>query len=335
MGTIKSLFGRRAQRATGGPKYSRLFKPSTHPARVRLVPGKYVHPDGDIYEVGFSVNHYVPKVRKSFLCSSTWTVENGVYSPKGKCVGCYIYAQNLSGVGEYAKLKISRAFHYPVTVIVLEDFHLDPTGWDGQPLGYNDQGEPMYRKVMCTGEGCSGCEKNLKKTFGRRMIWELNETQLQALDKAADAHKDYCANCGTRGLEVDDVVCPECGDSFPFVPPEGKVVTCPSCGKPVTPNVILECRGCDNPRRPTIFDCVFTVSALKEGKGFPIFTVSRTDVGPLSTLGFEIPDQWLEPIDFDALYRPLPLEAQAQLIGIPNPFDSEETFEYKKEEAPF
>lgn len=301
---------------------------------MRLIPGEYTHPNGEVEPVGFLVTHYSPKTKKTIICSSEWKDMDGYYVRKGSCVGCMAYDGKAAGDPKWKHYAVTRSFKFPVTVVVMENFHLDPLDWDGNPLGVDDNGKPKRRKVMCVGpeNDCPGCSRNLPTTWGRVMVWEMPETHIKKLIKYIDQYKDVC-KCGAEGLRLETVLCPNCATEFPFRPQPDTEITCPACRENVTPDFVYECPNCNDPAPPTIFDADFQVARFDDN-GFAGLDIVRVRVGPMKK---EVQEMNPKPLDFDMMYRPAEPAIQAELLGIPLQY-VEELFKYgdgDDDKAPF
>jgi hypothetical protein len=325
MGNLRDLLDNipKLPRKRSGPR----FKPiSTKSVRVRLIPGEYTHNNGTVHPVHEIFQHFNATVRKFQLCSAKWLTDASDPSrlerdPNSRCVGCHLIDTGSKNV------RMDRKF--PVTVFICDDFHLDPNGWDNKPLGFADDGAQKFRKTLCTGEGCEGCQKGLDKDWGRRMYWEVPRTYLQAMIAYQDEAADICANCGSEpgvdgeegGLTLISLCCPGCGGQIKFDDDsQAKAlirgdVKCPSCEKIVAPDEILHCAGCNDPRRPKIFDMDLWIRTTPTSP--PTLLITKAKVMEPSS---KIPQHLLKPYDLPDMLRPPPIEVQCKIHKVANPW---------------
>lgn len=325
--SLKSLKNK-VHRRTGQRKpISKLWKPNKETAiRIRLIPGQYTHPDGTVEPIGFYVSHYHATARKFINCSSKWlpsaTDEYG-WDRKGKCLACY--------AKETGQLKnISTSRKYPATIVVCNNFHLDPIGYDGKPIGTDRDGNVIRRKVLCYNDParCDGCKKGLETEWGRKMIWEIPETHLSELMAVQESYSKHCANCGLEpdpdtnegGIQIDSVVCKICGHAmgpqYHLAAANEEKITCPQCGETGVPGILYTCPQCGNPKVPSLFDIDFTIKRDAGGMSLVVTKakVKKPDSRILANPYFS------EPMDLDKYYKPHNIEAQAAMLQIPNPW---------------
>jgi hypothetical protein len=310
-------------RTIRGPR----FRPvSTKAVRIRLIEGEYTHSNGTMHPVYELFQHYNVTTNKYQVCSSSWIADPADLTrlerdPNSKCVGCHLMDNGAKHIS------LRRVF--PVTLMVCDTFHLDPDDWKGKPLGFADDGTQKYRKVMCVGDGCDGCKKGLKEDWGRRMYWELPQSYLQTLVSYQDEAADVCANCGSEenddgegGLSLAALCCPECGAHIPFDSElQAKLISrthnvkCESCNKIVSPEEILHCGGCKDPRRPKIFDMDLWIRTTPSKP--PSLMVTKFKVKAPDN---KIPEVALKSFDLREILRPEPITAQCQLHKVANPW---------------
>lgn len=330
-----------------------MWKPiSEKSVRLRLIPGEYEHPDGSVEPIGFYVSHYNSTNKKYLNCSCKWVpsaVSETEWEKKGKCLACHAI-----DTGQLKSLSVARK--YPATVVICENFHLDPTGYDGNPLPKDKSGEQIYRKTLCLKGGdsgkCPGCIKNLQTEWGRKLIWEIPETHLEALMSIQESFGKHCGNCGHApnmdtgegGISLQNVLCTTCGESVlteiglgedvdlsgitpselaEFLNVDGLV--CPKCSTE-DPTIVdvWDCPSCHSAKKVALFDLDYWVKRNEDGFGITVTQSSVKAPDPRITAN----SFFLDPYELDKFYLPDSISTQAAVLQIPNPW-GEETASFK------
>jgi len=314
------------------------FKPvSTKSVKVRFIPGEYRHSNGSTHQVYEIFQHFNSVTRKFQICSSRWVADKVdptrlERDPDSKCIGCHL--------SDSGAKHISLTRKFPTTLYVCDDFHLDPLDYNGNRLGMNDEGKQKYYKTMCTGEGCKGCERGLEIAWGRRMYWEIPQTYLQTLISFQDEAADICANCGSEpddegkgGLSLVSLCCPTCGAQMKFNSDfQAKLIggstdyQCDNCEETISPEEILSCADCKNPKRPKIFDMDFWIRVSSNKP--PSLTVTKYKVKPPDKRMEEL----LRPFDLPEILRPPSITEQCKLHQVPNPWAKEQFKDWDNED---
>jgi ribosomal protein S27AE len=246
--------------------------------------------------------------------------------PGSQCIGCHLSLDE-------GKRYVSTSAKFLATVLVLETYHLSPNDYNGNPLGVDDEGKQKYSKVLCEGDKCEYCKKGYKKTWGRKVRWEIPMTYLQTLREFVRTKRKHCANCGSRpdpdtgegGLATIGLTCPNCEYQLevqdPTVAEEiaRSKARCPQCGSMVKYTELLLCSNCDEPRRPSIFDMDLWLMRTGQKPQYKLI-ISDYKIGPISKKALDEIHEAEKPLPLADIAEPMPLTAQCTLHEVPNPF---------------
>lgn len=337
---------------TGGSRYVPVsFRPIHAVAtRTRFIRGEYGPEKSQMVVL---TKHYNRQTNKYQTCSSLWhrdpvtgkrvRVRVTEADEGHRCVGCFLQYDNHPSTGIPAR-PVTTSHYYTFSIYVMANFHLDPNNKDGKPLGVNEEGQPKYRRLMCTQnpQVCEGCMKGLPIEYGRRMRWEIAKKYLLVLLDYVKAAALDCANCGaahsgeegdrTSGLAASTLICSHCGRPIPSSDPKKVVeiiedktaVKCEACGAVMVPQEHLVCANCSTPKRPTLYDMDFWVKKASERKTSDV-VVMKYKVGRPHE---KVPQDQLRPLDLYETLLPEDLESQLQIHDVPSPWVAQANRQY-------
>jgi len=283
--------------------------PDKHPMpiTIRILPFPF-------YEVKRHVCISGGKVR--YLVCSAEHPEFG-----GKCVGCF-YSDQKSVVS-------STQFCRVITVLNLNLVHKIEA----------EDGSTSFvacRKNLAEDIPCDKCMSGNKPQIIGRRYWTVGPGYFGVLREKNLELASKCVSCGGY-ITLKSLQCPECRSDL--IPPQqlmkmhpidqAKQValtwTCPRCRHVSKPNELIQetvCN-CGKAIRGSIykFDLEVYVQQQEERRGgYKTLIVKEK-------LCRELPKDYLEsvqPYDFEEIFRPLPLERQAIILGVKNPYQKEQ-----------
>jgi len=144
----------------------------------------------------------------------------------------------------------------------------------------------------------------------------------QVLSQIADL-RDYC-RCGARAdgagtIVVTEYLCGKCQQPVEFYPDQGSpVAKCGFCKNTLEPLEVIECTACEAPERATLQDFFFKITRVGSGQDTSYNFEAVHPVRPM-TEEEEAEAEKVAP-DWGDVLAPQPPEAQAALLGLPNPF---------------
>jgi len=208
---------------------------------------------------------------------------------------------------------------------------------------------------------CEHCQRNMPLLYGAPKFLQLGKNHLEELFKVDTFLEQTCANCMTRLIKVA-FDCARCGNEILNVAQSGFVndqlkqfaetpQQCRSCGHVGLAKPAYECGfdpngmykvpqgGCSQnvePRPMSIFDCVLFVH--KEGQDTQTKLVIspptpirffRTHTGNTDLEQFLQQPHLVRGINLVDAFKPIDLEEQARICGVPNPFAPQQQQQYQ------
>jgi len=230
-------------------------------------------------------------------------------------------------------MRVMHAF----TGIHLDWYHDVPAVRDGKPVLFENgkrKGEPITNRLPCTGRKCEYCADKLPKSFGKKVHWSMGFGHIQNLVGAIDEIEKDCATCGGIGtIEKITCDCEECGkpiisvndfnladetQSAEYYRITGSPYKC-KCGHTGWLLTQLECNNknkvCQDPKPRSIYDCDLDIKRQGEGASSTVQIVRWTPT-VLSEDLLEMAKPW----NFPEIFCPDPLDVQAEILGIRNPY---------------
>jgi hypothetical protein len=217
-----------------------------------------------------------------------------------------------------------------------------PLERDGKIIMKRDRPtEPVLIEEQCVGRGCKHCAHQLPMHVGSVRAFQVGAGHLNIVLGWNDKVGCYCANCLTPVGKPQQYFCPRTNELLTdeYLAKFSKTpVQChnPQCGLVTIPEAVLECgydptgqrkipgTGCpDNvePKRLSLFDCIFYVQREGEGTDTKIIDVSWQPKGMFQSPDGRSLDQILstiQPLNFPEMFKPEPLDKQASRLGINN-----------------
>lgn len=332
-----------AQQASRPPKggqgafWRGAFKPPFHKeTRGRLIAGSYdiatATSNGTIEVVEglpyFTyTEHFDGRNKRGSICSAGPFMN--FKDKRDPCYGCDMFYDSMEvdpQTGKRRPGRVSKRDLYSFTWMHYGTFFkVDRVDKNGQLVLNQNTGKPYYDWV-------EGSPKNPKfagkeSMEGQLMHWPMGYTHFKTLLEYDRKIGKSCAACGTKdSIESVAWVCGKCGeaviemDSTTLEPQEVQQLTeqptrCPSCGHEDYLEEVIECAGCSNPVRATLFDVDLDVQRLQASDGG-----NQTS---LMISGWSaprpIPEKYKEKaksLDLDKIYAPTPLEEQERIFGI-------------------
>ena len=301
------------------------FKPDETPTRIRIIP----HTDKEVFYKFYTKWIKTPEGQNHNLISNAWNGEREL-----PCV-LYYYCEKDENENYWADEKTA------VTVLVLEDFYKIPhTSKNGFEYFTYERVPTADRHGRIVHP--SSAHEQYEIVFGRKLWWEMWDSQRRDLVSKLDAIGDRCANCGKGEISTYAYSCAKCENVFadhnesPIdVDTEEQLrtmeVECENCGHYGKAKQHIDCvhvegvgsrkqyvEGCGNPKQLDWISCDVTVSAISVGNRTAVnvddFSVSEE---------LDVPDWMLDPMDFDYFLGRQDLDDQAKAMGRPNPFGAD------------
>ena len=299
------------------------FKPDQTPTRIRIIPTT----EKDPYYTFYTKWIKNAEGQNRSLISNAWNGDRQL-----PCV-LYYYCERDENENYWADEKKA------VTVLVLEDFYKVPhTSKNGyEYFTYERVPTPdRHGRIHHPTPAHEGYEV----VFGRKLWWEMWDSQRRELEEKLGAVSEKCGNCDRGEISTYAYACSNCGSSFgnhheePIDPEvesqlRSMKVECESCGHFDKAEQLIECvhveghgsqrryvEGCGNPKQLDWKDCEFVVSAISVGNRTAI---KIDDFSVYEDQG--LADWMNDPMDFDYFLGRQDLDEQAKSMGRKNPFD--------------
>lgn len=325
-----------AQHKQGGSRFMRSFKPSVEDVDlIRVIPGQYAieigNPDGSIDPMTLEyfpfVEHFHATLERSCQCSG-----GPLHFVKGKraeCIGCDKYYEG-GGYDDSGKRKrgpMSKRDMVAFTVLHYWPYHkVEALDDKGNPRK-NDKGESYYDWNTCLGRGCDMCRKGIDKKPGHIMPWAMGTSHFNVLvGTYSDSIGKSCNNCGGKDtISAVAWLCgnPKCGEAVidlretEMRDTEIRRITqspvkCPACGTQDMLREYIECKGCKDAHRATIFDVDLNVKRERTGEGnqTQLLVTSFSNPKPVDK---EFEDM-AKPLPLDKIYGPTPIDRQQKIF---------------------
>ena len=279
--------------------------PDKHPMpiKIRILPFPFYEMRRHICLSGGSVKYLV--------CSA----EHPEFG--GECVGCF-YSDQKSIVS-------STQFCRVITVLNLNLVH--KIEMEDGTISFE-----ACRKNLSEGAPCDKCMSGNKPQIVGRRYWTVGPGYYGVLREKNLELASKCIHCGGF-ITLTSLQCPKCRSDL--IPPQqlakmhpidqAKQValtwTCPRCHQVSKPNELIQeatCN-CGKVTRGSIYKYNLEVYVQQQDErrgGYKILVVKEKECG-------EIPKEYMEsvqPYDFEEIFRPLPPERQAAILGVKNPF---------------
>lgn len=338
-GAFNSNQNERRGSAGGGnaPFFVNQYKPSVDTTdTIRLIEGHYKVEEvfGEGENVGTRevdlpffpwTEHFDGRTEKSTVCSA------GPFAMDKKrrclCYGCDIHwsTREVQADGKKKSDRMSKRGMYAWNVLDYGVYHKMPQidRQTGQ-IRRNDQGEAYTQWTKCVGVGCDGCKTQAESVTGQARHWSMGFGHYQTLLSADEEVGKSCVTCG--GFETITGrawTCAGCGDAIVDMHTtnlkkeqiqeitEKREFSC-NCGYKGFLNEIIECRGCQNAKRATVFDVDMQVKRVVTGKGDNAQTalqIVRTSAPRPIDKAFE---HAAKPLPLNKIYAPSSLEVQSK-----------------------
>lgn len=295
-----------------------------------MIPGSYVCLDGNEYEYHQRVEFFSARVKKSFVSSGIWKMDGGeLMKVGGDCLGYDEWKREIDEGIPRDKRTISMRLLHAFNLLHLDWYHLVPVlDKNGKPRLYEKgdrTGEQILEKVPCEGRRCKMCRDDVEKVFGKKCHWSIGSGHLGDLGGHITEIEKNCAFCGDGMIEVVAWECSECASVIIDMNRTdlsdeeiAEVVNNPyecKCGNKDLLLRQMECDKCQDPTPLSIFDVDMDIKRQGEGTNstiqIPRFT--KTDISE------ELEDM-AKPYNFKQIFAPDPLDIQAKLLKISNPY---------------
>ena len=336
----KNRGGMSHNRALGVRWGNRWSPPKDTPTNFRLMPGGYSNIDGGEAEYFMYVEHFATRANRGFICSRTWAIEGSdLVSTGGKCLACREIEDGAKDIGTTLK-HVFNGLH-------LAYYHLVPQFEDnGKPKmkdEYNEAGQKTGKQVQvkykepCLGRRCDLCKEKVEKVFGKKVHWSMGSGHLEAftgfiveVEKQCVCGGDLepilyeCGNCAHAfiDMETTDLDDAQLNDR---ICEEEK---CPKCGHFGLMLEQFECssESCEDPEPTSIFDVDLSIKRHGEGTNSTVQVVSFKR----KELSEDLITLYREPYKFDQIFTGDPLDIQAKILRVDNPYGKEEVKEHSE-----
>ena len=300
------------------------FKPDETPTRIRIIPTTEEKPFYKFYTKWIKT----PEGQNRNLISNAWNGERDV-----PCV-LYYYCEKEESENYWADEKLG------VTVLVLEDFYKIPhTSKNGFEYFTYERVPAADRHGRIVHPSSAHEEYDI--VFGRKLWWEMWDSQKRDFESKLDGIGESCSSCGEGEISTYAYACAKCDNEFANhredaidVDTEEQLrtmeVECEECKHYAKAKQLIDCvhvkgvgsrkqyvEGCGNPAQLDWSACDVTVSAISVGNRTAVnideFSVSEE---------LDVPSWMTEPMDFDYFLGRQDLDDQAKAMGRRNPFDA-------------
>jgi hypothetical protein len=182
---------------------------------------------------------------------------------------------------------------------------------------------------------CKFCRKDNKPKLSGVRHWTVAKKVFEQIRDFAKRLSTRCVTCGVGKITTVGYECPECGTEMEPDDPheEQKCFKCSTSRNAtmVVPFERVECsKGCKKPRRASINDAWVNLTRSGE-KTETTYNFERGDIESLPAKY-----AYLKPIDFakEDEFQPMSADAQAQLLGVRNPFGKKSKFDDSEDDEP-
>lgn len=327
----------------GRPHWVDNFRPSElKPDVIRLIPGAYQTQrveDGVLVEettpwVEFT-EHYHAKVKCTTVCSAgPWRRSKKDRSP---CYGCDIYWNGYDRAQGGNTGPVNMIGKYAFCVLDTGLFHKLAQTDDNGNVKKNQKGEPYYDWHKCIGMGCQGCHTAIESKQGHVQPWAMSRTQFIQLNGYSESIGNCCTNCDGRDT-ISTVMwqCanPECGDLILDVATTtltqeqvnnivNQPYKCRACQTVNYPEEVVQCSGCENAQRASIYDVTLQVKSQRTTDKGSTIQVLSYNVGPIEAKFAELLTKLPE---LDKRFSAYSLEQQSKLFRYTPPADAEQHY---------
>jgi len=343
--TVNKRSSGRGGRPMMGMRVGHRFNPTTKSSWIRLIAEEHTSYDGSFVPYFEYTEHFAKtRTNKGFICSRTWEEDfKGDLKSNGNCIGC-LELGIPQGSGEKARdaardVSIRRMSAF--LALHLADYH-DVEAHDdrGRPLTYREEnkwhkkGDPIMRRVECTGRGCRECLARRPKVFGKLVHWSVGGGHLGQISAFADSLEMKCKNCNGK-LEAVMFCCPACNEILldltdsrndtmtdeDILAVVGKPVNCRHCRHLDFPKPLFECDSCQNPRSTSLFDVSFCIKKTSDQIPKLFFEDHRLEDIPKDLAA-------MLPVDKDGnprnilhrIFTPDDMRRQCDVLQVRNPF---------------
>lgn len=336
---------RRQPRGQGGgggqPYWVNLFKPTSTPSSIRLIPVacETERADGESTVVVTEywkefVTHFHGGLKKSIICSAG--PHRNSKKLRQPCLGCDIfwedYAANKGNKLHVKKISMSR--RYGFAVMDLGRWHKVAQVDDNNNPKLNDKGEPYYNWEKDTGgRNCPIRAAALESKDGHMLSWDMPETQFTQLNGYSESIGSCCITCGQKDCITSvmwQCANPQCGDlvvdldSTTLNPEQiveltSNLYSCRACGETNFPEEVIDCSNCgpngQSPQRASIFDVDMKIKTQDNpGAGATLILIGFSAPGPIVP---ELEELAKSAANLDKKFAPTPMAKQIELFGPP------------------
>jgi hypothetical protein len=303
----------------------------------RLLPGNYINFEGEESEYFHYVTHFVSRSKRELICSKKYQIVSNCGKDElvdigGKCLACEEKAKGAEDIS----WSLKHVFNW----LHLANYHkvvaIDKK--NGKLLRYSKgpkEGEQIFNDKPCTGRNCEHCQAKLDKFFGNKCHWSLGSGHLNELTGFVMDIAQDCSNCGEGRLSISGYECENCGHLIIDIKTTkmsdeeirsytSRKIQCNECKYIGVSIMQTECSHCQDPMPLSIFDCELEIKRQGEGTNSSIQIPRRKKID-VETYVDRIPnlEKLLVPFNFNQVFAPDTFEAQAKILGIRNPYGSE------------
>lgn len=297
----------------------KTWKPAAEATRVRFIPWKKGSPFFRYFQT------WLPHRKRVVLCNC----ENGHLDLP--CVICETAIRS-------ENTQLLPGGRDAITVTVLETYHkVKKTSAKGSEYTAYDlcNGVDRFNKSQCT-----HCDSEAEKVFGNQFYWSLGGGHKKQLLSHMDQIAEKCGNCKDGDISVWGYGCPECDaviashkerelDEEEVTVLRTEEIACPHCEAEVRASLLIDCtrksgagraakivKGCDNPIQVDPWSLDYVLSITGEGTSSAI----NVEDWSLPSPDEDIKSYHLQPMNFPFFLSHMPLEEQAKVMDVANPF---------------
>lgn len=285
------------------------------------------------------IEHFDGKTDRSAICSAGPFVR--YKDLRNPCNGCDIYWATLEpttddkGNERKKSMRMSRQTKFGFGIIDFSNYHkqFQFDTQTGAPRINPRTKQQYFDWRKCEGIGCDGCKAKLETKFGHNPHWPMSWGFFETIRSQDREVGKSCRACkGIDTIQSIAWVCKNCGDaaidmSTTQLKMEDIIKISEShhsckCGSKDFLDEIIECRGCSNAERMTVFDVEFKVRRVATGQNNQsVLNISgyhprRNLEGALAELA--------KPQDLIKVFAPTPYAQQVKVFGPPPVADGTE-----------